>query len=76
MRTIKKAKNEVVLEKFTAGEVLELGNGWHDGRGECGTAWQKVTVVKDNKVTVDLELGNGDIVRFDKRGEINRTLKR
>ena len=75
MKTIKKAKNEVVLKKYVAGEVLKLGTGWHDGRGQGGTAWQKVTVVKDNKVTVDLELRNGDVVRFDKRGEFNRTLK-
>lgn len=76
MKTIKKAKNEVVLEKYEVGQKLQLGHHWHDGRGEYGTTWQEVTVVKDNKVTVDLELQCGDIARFDKRGEFNRTLKK
>ena len=76
MKTIKKANVEVVLEKYTAGEQIKLGHHWHDGRGEGGTAWKKGTVVKDNKVTVDLEMENGDVVRFDKRGEVWMTLKR
>ena len=77
MRTIKKApKQEVVLPKYVVGEKLSLSTWQHDGRGESIRHWQTVTVVQDNKVTVDLLKENGDVVRFDKRGEFNHELAR
>ena len=76
MRTIKKASNEVIIPKYTVGEKLSLGAWWHDGRGNTGREWQTVTVLQDNKVTVDLIKANGDVVRFDKRGEANYDLAR
>ena len=76
MKTIKKAKKEVVLAKYEVGQKLQLGTHWWDGRGGYGTVWQPVTVVKDNKVTVDLLVdGNGIVIRFDKRGELDYALK-
>lgn len=75
MKTIKKSTKEVVLEKYEVGQKLQLGHHWHDGRGETGTAYVPVTVIKDNKVTVDLEKANGEVIRFDKRGEFDWTLK-
>lgn len=75
MKTIKKAKKEVVLAKYRVGQNLELGTHWHDGRGGYGTTWQPVIVVKDNEVTVDLLDETGIVVRFDKRGEVDYALK-
>lgn len=76
MKTIKKAKNEVVLAKYEVGQKLELGTHWEDGRGGYGTLWRPATVVKDNEVTVDLLIDeNGIVIRFDKRGEIDYVLK-
>ena len=76
MRTIKKAKNEVVIPKYVVGEKLSLSTWQHDGRGQSIRHWQTVTVVQDNKVTVDLLKANGDVVRFDKRGEFGALLVR
>ena len=76
MKKIKKAKKEVVLAKYEVGQKLQLGHHWHDGRGQGGTEWRPVTVVKDNKVTVDLLVDeNGIVIRFDKRGELDYALK-
>ena len=77
MKTIKKApKQEVVLEKYEVGQKLQLGHHWYDGRGDGGIEWRPVTVVRDNKVTVDLERADGEVVRFDKRGEVRMALKK
>lgn len=76
MKTIKKANKAAALETFTVGEAVTLHTYGHDGRGGTNRAHHHATVIKDNKVTVDIELPAGDVVRFDKRGEFRAKLVR
>ena len=76
MKTIKRAKNEVTLETFRVGEAVTLHTFGHDGRNGTIRNHHHAAVVKDNKVTVDIELPTGEVVRFDKRGEFGALLER
>ena len=76
MKTIKKANKAAALETFNVGEAVTLHRFGHDGRGGTNRAHHHATVVKDNRVTVDIELPTGDVVRYDKRGEFGALLER
>ena len=76
MKTIKKANKAVTLETFRVGEAVTLHTFRHDGRNGTIRNHHHAAVVKDNKVTVDIELPTGDIVRYDKRGEFGALLER
>jgi hypothetical protein len=69
MRTIRKAKNEVVLPQYVVGETVTLHRSMHDGRGQDHCWTEYGVVIKNNKVTVDIRLNTDAAIRLDKRGE-------
>lgn len=71
-----KEMKEMVLEKFAVGESVKIGLCLGSDHGGWTWAWEECTVVKDNKVTVDLERENGHVFRFDKRSERRFVLER
>ncbi len=64
MKTIKRHTEKVT--KLRTGQVVDWTIGFFDGRGTEYVPYTG-TVVKVNKVTVDVALGNQDVVRLDLR---------
>jgi len=64
-----------VLATYNTGDKVTLRYVRDDGRGGNTTLNCKCVVVKDNKVTVDVEdVKTGEVVRYDKRGELGVSL--
>lgn len=64
MKTIK--RNTEKVTKLRTGQVVDWTIGFFDGR-ETDYVPYEGTVVKVNKVTVDVALPNQDVVRLDLR---------
>jgi hypothetical protein len=64
MKTIKRHTKQVT--KFRTGQVVDWVMPFFDGRGTEHVPYEG-RVVKMNKVTVDVALGNEDVVRLDLR---------
>ena len=66
---IKLVNKAVVVEnevKFNVGDVVQYTTEFFDGRGYNINTYVG-TIVKVNKVTVDIELKNGNVYRVNKK---------
>ncbi len=67
MKLLKKNITEVALkDKFTVGNPINWTVNFFDGREHTGVL-RTGTIVKVNRVTVDVKLANGDVVRLNER---------
>ena len=65
MKTLKKATNTQTLkDRFTLGQTIKWATLFFDGR-TTEPVWHTGTVRKVNKVTVDVETPQGDLLRLD-----------
>jgi hypothetical protein len=62
-KLIKKAETKVI--QFNVGDKVMFYSHWNDGR-ISGSDEYSGTVIKVNKVTIDVQVGNGDIWRVEK----------
>jgi len=67
-KLIKQAETKTV--NYTVGDRVRFYSYWNDGR-ISGSDEYSGTVVKVNKVTIDVQVGNGDIWRVE-RHELHR----
>jgi ribosomal protein L19 len=67
-KLIKQAENKAVNYKI--GDKVVFYSWWHDGRTSGSDEYNGI-IIKINKVTIDVQVGNGDIWRVE-RHELHR----
>jgi hypothetical protein len=67
-KLIKKAETKAT--QFNVGDRVYFYSYWNDGR-TSGSDEHSGTVTKVNKVTIDVQVGNGDVWRVE-RHELNK----